>query len=179
MTALQTQLPLVVHRRTALVTVDTARAVLGVDADTILARIELGAIRWAWDIGMHGRATDRVIPEYRLWARELFSQPPIIPAAPSQLTPQEVIHAVIGVERLRMTRVEVAHLLLCSRPHIMALVRVGELQADDANPLNFVTRLSLGKFLESRLLNGSVSRTPSHTGNLNSDSASLFPCLTT
>ena len=46
----QRALNLSISQRTVLVTVDTLRTHLGVDADTILYRIDAGEYRWVLDV---------------------------------------------------------------------------------------------------------------------------------
>ena len=152
----QPLLNLALHQRTALVTVETARAALGIDADSVLARIDAGLLRWAWDVSAspppprHSpaqRDDGGSLREIRLWAREL-----IAPELCADLDPAHAIRLVIGLDRDRLRAVEVAQLLLISRPTIMRLVAAGELQGPRTGHAQLVQRSSLAAFLARRLI---------------------------
>jgi excisionase family DNA binding protein len=146
----QPLLNLALHQRTALVTVETARAALGIDADSVLARIDAGLLRWSWDVSASASpspSTPSTLREIRLWAREL-----IAPELCADLDPAHAIRLVIGLDRDRLRAVEVAQLLLISRPTIMRLVAAGELQGPRMGHAQLVQRPSLAAFLARRLI---------------------------
>ena len=136
-------LALVLSRRTVLVSVEVARAVLGVDAETIYGQIDCGGIRWAWDIACQPRE----IREVRVWAREL-----IAPDTAGELQRGAVIEAVIGTHKERLRAVEVGQLLICSRPHIHKLVATGDLAGPLAGGTQYIERESLAQFLNNRMM---------------------------
>lgn len=142
------QIPLAftLSQRTVLVPVETVRAALGVDAETIYARIETGEIMWAWDIAVH---TGRVngVREIRIWARDF-----VAPGTTQSLDSAAVVNAVIGTERDRLRAVEVAQLFIASRPHIDRLVTAGALCGPLVGHTQWITRESLERFLHSRLV---------------------------
>jgi hypothetical protein len=131
--------------------VETARAILGVDADAIQARLEGGRLRWGWDISARrrrGRPGRRgAVRELRLWAREL-----IAPDLCDTLRLREVIPMILGRRRRRWPSVEVAHLLLCSRPAMLRLAASGQLPGRLRHGTRWFTRARLAAFLSRRLL---------------------------
>ena len=141
--ARQRALNFTISARTALVTLDTVRAALGVDADTVNARVEAGEIRWVWNV-----ALGREIAELRFWARE-FTQPEIVAAA--DYSPAKVVAEIIG-SRSRWRGVEIAQLLLVSRPTIKSLVDSRALKGEVVNGAIHVWRGPLEKFLLARLV---------------------------
>jgi hypothetical protein len=138
----QLLIPFRIHQRTVLVTVETAKAALGLDAESIWAMIDCGEIRWAWNIATRVNG----LREIRIWARELMQPGLELPAS-------EVIDMLIGTSRPRLTSVEIArHVLCCSRPHMLDLLRSGELAGDMVGHHQFVHRASLAEFLTRRML---------------------------
>lgn len=141
---MQLPLSLTLSQRTVLITVDTARAVLGVDADTIRTRIQTGEIRWAFDISSHASHASH-LAEPRLLALEL-----VHPARAQAMTLPDIIDHIIGTTRESLTRVETARTLLCSRPHIKALVDTAHLAPDATRPATHILRASLATLLRLR-----------------------------
>lgn len=131
---------LTLHWRTRLVTVDTVRVVLGVDTDTVLCRVEAGEIRWAWDIGLSSSKR-----ELRIWARE-------IAVGGERFTPEEVVDMVIHTQREHLRSSELAQILICSRPHMLELMRQGELEGPRCGHAQHITRTSFAAFLRRRLV---------------------------
>jgi hypothetical protein len=117
MTLSQRALRLTLHQRTALVTVDTARAVRGVDAESILAEIDDGRIPWVWDIAMPG--ADR--RELRFWGPALED-----PGTADQAE-ADVLASILGTTRPTLRGAEIEVRLLCSAPHVKRLHEAGEL----------------------------------------------------
>lgn len=142
--ARQRLLTLEVSQTVALVTVDVARAVLGVDAETVVARVEEGQIRWVWDLATPGAARR----ELRFWVAELeqgagFAPQPV----------EQAIAAVIGATpggRQRSAVLEVRWSI--SAQLIMELVRKQCWQEDRVGHTRFLRRASLENFLRSRLI---------------------------
>jgi predicted DNA-binding transcriptional regulator AlpA len=146
---MQPLLNLTIHHRTALVTVGTAMAVLGVDGETVHARIESGALPWAWDIGVHDAAVqargEQVNGGVRIWARSLIAPDP-------RLKLDLVVGCIIGERRERLRAGEVCRLFLCSRPTVWGLVKSGALAGPLVDHTQWVTRASLVRFLTERRL---------------------------
>ena len=136
----QKRLNLSLSARTVLVTTDAVRAALGVDADTIAAKVDAGELRWVWNV-----ALGREIAELRFWAREI-----VAPEFVADYTPAKVVAEILGI-RSRWRGVELAQLLLVSRPTIMRLVDAGELKGEIVNGAIHVWRAPLEKFLLARL----------------------------
>jgi hypothetical protein len=143
---LQAHLNLAVHQRTVLVTQETVRASLGIDADSVAAKVDCGELRWVWDISAGGGE----IRELRFWAREL-----IAPSLCVALQLDAVIDSMIGTTRAHLRAVEVGQLLLCSRPHILAHVREGDLSGPLVGHTQSISRASLVAYFRGRLV-GSV-----------------------
>ena len=137
---IQRSLSLTLSQRTALVTVDTARAVRGVDAESILAEIEDGRIPWVWDIALPGSERR----ELRIWAEALLS------AECGARSAESVIGEIIGTTRPTLRGSEVERLLLCSAQMIMRLHAAGELAGALVGHTRHLRRDSLAEFLRRR-----------------------------
>lgn len=141
----QRRLALEVSANVSLVTVETVRAVRGVDAESVVASIEEGRIRWAWDFAAPGSATRR---EVRIWADEIAD-----PEAVAKRSLAEVIAAVIGATpggRQRAAVLETRWTI--SAQHIQALVRAGVWQEDRIGHTRYLRRQTLEAFLQERLI---------------------------
>lgn len=132
---------LAVSQRTALVTVDFVRACLGVDADSVLARVDAGELRWVWDVSS-GQGKVRAL---RFLSRELAA-----PERVRNLTPRAVVAELLG-NRNRWRGVEVAQLLLVSRTQIFRLHKANELSGDIVSGTLWVPRPALENFLLGRV----------------------------
>jgi predicted DNA-binding transcriptional regulator AlpA len=140
------------HARTALVTIDTVKSVLGLSTDDIHERIEDGRLFWVWDISV-GHHQNR---ELRFWAREIVTFS--LHQAPGSLRVPvltQALDAIIGHSRPRLRTREIADLLHISRPTIMRLIGQGHLipvgQITHPNTI-WISRDSLIQFLTNRLL---------------------------
>ena len=131
-----------ISHRTVLVKIDMLRALWGVDSETISAKVDAGEILWAWDVSA-GRGEVR---ELRFWVRELIAPETV------RLTPAQTIQSVLGEGRTRWRGVEIAQLLLVSRPHIFKLHESGELPGDIISGVLYVQREAVRAFLASRLI---------------------------
>lgn len=136
-----------ISQRTVLVTGDMVRAALGVDADSITAKVDAGELRWVWNVSS-GKGDVR---EFRFWAKEI-----ILPESTRALTPPQAVAAILGSERERWRGVEIAQLLLVSRPQIMRLHDAKELPGDIVGGTLYVKREALQTFLQARLVNAEV-----------------------
>ena len=139
--AQQRQLNIPVSARTVLVTTEVVRAARGVDADTVSAQVDAGELRWVWDVS-NGEGDVR---ELRFWAREI-----IAPETVTDLTPAAVVGMVLGKDRARWRGVELAQLLLVSRPHIFRLHEAKELPGEIVGGTLYVARAAVEKFLMKR-----------------------------
>lgn len=146
----QRSLNLSISQRTVLVTSDMVRACRGVDADTISAQVDAGELRWVWDVSAgEARGTGQgAIRELRFWAKEI-----IAPEFCNGMKPTKAITEILGSDRARWRGVEVAQLLLVSRPHIHKLHELGEIKGDIVGGTLYVLRPVLEKFLTERLIN--------------------------
>lgn len=138
----QRLLQLQLSHRTALVTVDTARAVLGVDAETIAARIDEGTLRWVFDLALP-QAERR---ELRLWAGALIA-PEHVPA-----NAERVLTAIIGHTRPTMRGAEVEQLFLCSAQHVARLHDLRLLTGEIVGHTRQITTASVTSFLRARCI---------------------------
>jgi hypothetical protein len=149
MSLAQRHLNLSISQRTVLVTVDMVRACKGVDADTITAQVDAGTLRWVWDVSNGAGA----VRELRFWAKEI-----IVPEFCTALNPAQAINQILGSDRARWRGVEIAQLLLVSRPHIFRLHEAKELKGDVIGGTLYVNRPVLEKFLTVRLVNFNQSK---------------------
>lgn len=124
----------------ALITVDTACTVLGVDSETISAMIDNGDIAHAWDVS----ARQGRIRELRLWAAELADR------SLSAYPVTTVISSLLPARRERFRSAEAAALLRVSDPHIHKLIRTGALSGPLAGHTQWITHPSLAEFLRAR-----------------------------
>jgi len=141
---MQRLLQIQISHRAALVTVDTARVVRGVDAESIVAQIEEGSIAWAWDIGLAGTGRR----ELRIWSGCLGTPVAV------RLTEAQVIEEVIGTQRPTLRGSEVERLLCCSAQHVAALHERGALAGVVAGKVRHLRRESLVEFLRQRRVTG-------------------------
>jgi len=140
----QRALDLGLHQRTVLVTTETARAALGVDAETVWTRVDSGTLRWVWNVSAAGGP----LRELRFWAREL-----VAPDACRDLDLDHVVNQVVGMESREYLRSgEVAHLLLVSDPHVGRLWKAGALPGLIAGRTLKLRRDGLVKFLQERIV---------------------------
>lgn len=133
-----------ISQRTVLVTVDMVRAALGVDADSIAARIDAGEIRWVWDVS----GGTRTVRELRFWTKEI-----ITPDFTRSLSPARAISEVLGSSKPTWRGSEIAHLLLVHKSTISRLHEVGELPGEIVSGTLYVPRAGLEQFLVRRLQN--------------------------
>jgi hypothetical protein len=137
--------------RTALVSIDTVRAALGMDAEAVCQQVELGRLRWVWDISTHKPGCHRVgagsVRELRFWVGELLA-----PQLAHQLARPEAIALMLGPGHRPWRASEVVHRLLCSRSVVKRLVDTGELAGSLRQHTCWITRRSLERFLGRRLL---------------------------
>lgn len=137
-----------ISQRTVLVTVDALRVHLGVDADTVLGRIDAGEYRWVFDVSSVRQRrfhSSKHVRELRVWAREI-----IAPETTARLDEAAAIGEIIG-NRARYYGTEIAQLLLVSRPQIFRLHENDDLCGDIVGGKLWVKRSVLVEFLTRRL----------------------------
>lgn len=126
-----------------LVGVETVRAVRGgVDAESISAMVDLGEIRWVWDVCTRGSRR-----ELRFLAAEIVGGRTIE-------TEDEAIQCVLGgtTQRARWRAAQVEQMWVVSAQTILRLGRIGLLSVSIEGRTKWVTRESLVAFLRSRLV---------------------------
>lgn len=141
-------LPFEVSTAVSLVSVDTARAVLGMDTESVTAQVERGRLRWVWDFASPGSETRR---ELRFWAGELGGYH----GAPDDLAEDlsRVIAEIIGPTPGGRQRAAVLSIRFSiSAQLIMDMVRAGVWAEDRVQHTRFIRRHSLENFLQSRLI---------------------------
>lgn len=137
----QRHLNLSISQRTVLVTVDMVRAALGVDADTVSAKVDAGELRWVFDVSL-----GEDLRELRFWAKEIISA-----TACHDLTTAQAVKEILGTERSRWRGTEIQHLLLVSRPTVMRLHHSSELPGEIIGGTFWAKRAALETFLRARL----------------------------
>lgn len=146
----QPQLDLRISDRSPLVTIETARATLGIDEDSVLALIDCGKIRWAWDIAVLGGISRR-LREVRIWAQCLvchqsgLDQPGVDIAT-------TVDSLLSGTASDWISAARVRALLCCSQQHIERLSRSQLLVGEVRGRARWILRSSLHRFLTTRVL---------------------------
>jgi len=128
-------------RRTALVSIDVVRAVLGVDAITVGTMVDAGELAWVFDIS----ATKGSQRELRFWTRELFEP------EHCRMSTGRALQMIMGKSRQRWRGTEIEQLLLASRASILRWNRAGDLPGETVDHTFWVSRESLATFLKSRL----------------------------
>jgi hypothetical protein len=128
-------------RRTAHVSIDVVRAVLGVDAITVGTMVETGELAWVFDVS----ATKNNQRELRFWTRELF-EPQLC-----RMSLGRALQLILGKSRQRWRGTEIEQLLLASRASVLRWHRAGDLPGETVDHTFWATRESLAAFLKSRL----------------------------
>lgn len=148
MTATQPSLNLAIHQRTVLVDMATVRAHLGVDADTVAARIESGELRWVFDLalGLKPPGPKGKKRELRFWSRELIA-PETCPD-----NERDALAAILGNHSLGWRGTEIATLLLVSRPTVRKMVAGNFLEGVVVKKTIRSTTEALANFLALRLV---------------------------
>lgn len=119
----QGRLPISVANNTTLLTVDTARAVLGVDAETIYALCESGALSHAFDLVARGAGE---MPSIRIW-QECVARRQRMEPQPA-VTDAEALDAIVGFARSEFIAAgHVAQRFTTHRSTILRLHQTGQL----------------------------------------------------
>lgn len=130
--------------RSVLVDVHTVVTLWSLPPATVLAMIECGQIRWAWDVSVPAGAAREV----RVWLRELFAA-----ELSRGLDVKAVIESVVGHStEPRLRGQTVVRTLQVSTQTVHNLVAAGELKGAVEERVLWVTRASLVEFLLRRLI---------------------------
>jgi hypothetical protein len=134
-------LHLPLSRRTVLVTADVVRAVYGVEAEAVTAKVDNGELQWVFDVSVRGNHVR--VP--RFWARELMAP------GQCQMTPAQAVEMILGPDRQNWRSTEIQQLLMTSRATMMRWHRSRVLRGKTKGRTVWVTRGRLERFLLKRL----------------------------
>lgn len=144
----QPNLALMISDRSACLTVEAARAALGIDEDSVLSLIDTGDLRWAWDISLR---RGQVIREVRIWARSVIAHQHGEKQPGAAV--EQVIEEILGTTPPQRARASVVRShLCCSQQHIQRLVEQGEISAVVARRTRWVETDSVRRFLMRRVI---------------------------
>jgi hypothetical protein len=127
-------------QRTVLVPTDVVRAVLGVDTEAVVEKVDAGELMWVFNVSAKSN-----IRELRFWVRELQS-----PEC-GRLSSEEAVQRILGDRRQRWCGTQIQQLLMISRPSVMRWHRAGDLPGEKVGRTFWTTRTALEQFLTSRL----------------------------
>lgn len=139
---MQTRLPLQIAANVALVDIGTARAVKGLDTESLVALTESGEFRWVWDVG-----TGRNRRELRFWRLELVDA-----SVTNNLLMPAVIDTILPTTRDRFRSGELQALFTISAQLILQHYKAGTLDGTQTSTTLYITRASLAQFLFKRLI---------------------------
>jgi hypothetical protein len=153
--AQQRLLPLPVASNVALVTLDHARAILGVDSESVSSLIDDGTLRWVWDFAISTRATSR--RELRFWKIDLLAAHARLkeqaePIATRDLLLPTVVDSILTPSKSAFHAAELQALFTCSAQLIQSYAKGGHMTGQIRNHTRWVTRSSLVAFLTQRLI---------------------------
>lgn len=142
----QTALAVAIGTDVSLVDLQTVRAIRGLDAESVLALIDAGRIRWVWDVSLPGSARR----ELRFLTAEVRGEAVSVTASRAQ-----AIDLAIGVPttRSRVRAAELEQRWVLSNQTVMRLGRCGQLAVEMEGHTKWVKRDSLVRFLGSRWAN--------------------------
>jgi hypothetical protein len=142
----QMPLPLRVHARTVLVATETARAVTGLDADSLASRAG-SELAWVFDVSPGPGIGCR---ELRWWLPELQA---FVAEQPFLRGWEELHAAVCPAARETIGTGELGQVLCLSRPSLARLAGAGQLERRQNGKGKWVvTRSSVWRFLTERIL---------------------------
>lgn len=140
--------PLIVSSEVTLVSLETARAMLGLDSESVVALVDCGRLRWVWDFATPGSDWRR---EMRFWTTEVLRVAGDMDA--SAVPEDHVVSCVIGPTPNGRQRAAAIAVRWClSLQSIMRLVRAQCLSEDRVYKTRYLRRTGLEEFLESRLI---------------------------
>jgi hypothetical protein len=139
---LQRPLPLRIASNVKLVGMDTARSVLGQDAETIAALVDSGELPFAFDLAVNPKCERR---ELRFWHGAFASQP-------SALNSQQVLDDICPASRERWRAAELEDRWVVSNQHVLRLILAKELRGEKTGHTWWVWGASARGFLQRRKL---------------------------
>ncbi|HEV2691417.1 MAG TPA: hypothetical protein VG347_00825 [Verrucomicrobiae bacterium] len=142
-TAIQRSLNLSISQRTVLVSVETVRASLGCDAESVFAKVDNGGLRWVFDVSVEHGGHCGTQRELRFWTGEIVAA-----ENAAKQTETQVIAAIIG-KGASVRRGEIERQWVVSAQHVMRLIKAKELALAS---VSHVSRASLESFLKRRLI---------------------------
>ena len=132
------------HPLVTLVDLATARAVIGRPGEDVLAMVEEGRwLRWAFDVSAGGGQIRCI----RIWRGSLLAWQT---KEQDSATLDQVIESVVCLKRPRLRTAELVVGWQMTRPHVLALVRSGELHGEVKNHTSWIDRASAVEFLRRR-----------------------------
>ncbi len=140
-----------VSQRAALADGSAVRLARGITSDRVSALVDLGELRWVFDISCSSQSVPAPrcrIRELRFWVLELAD-----PSAVAGLTIDEVVARILPVSRKFFPTGEVVQLFLISRPHLGRMRRELGLRIEAGR----MERNPLAEFLRKRWTGGGNS----------------------
>jgi hypothetical protein len=134
------------YLRQVLVPLSVAMHVLSRDKQYVLELVDMGRLRWVFDVAApSGQGARR---ELRFWLGELFD-----PRAQIETSEADAIDCVVGhsTEAGLCVRT-VCNLLWVARPHLQRLAVTGELTIEDVRGVRSISRSNLCALLSRRLV---------------------------
>lgn len=152
----QALLPIAVSEWVALVSIDTARGVLGIDAESISALVDNGELLWVWNFALSPRASSR--RELRFWRLDVITAQGRLAnknATPVTnvrgLTLPTVIDTILPRTKASFHAAELQQLFTISAQALHRFVDGRHLEGEVRDHTLWITRGSLAAFLEQRL----------------------------
>jgi len=152
--ASQRTLPLTVAQTVALLDVNGARTVLGVDAESVAAMVDDGRLLWVWDFALSPSASAR--RELRFWKLDLLAaaaaaRDEAAPIGTRDLLLPTVIDTLLPVTKGAFNSWELQSLFTVSGQQIQRLCAGRHLVGEVRKHTLLITRSSLVAFLTKRL----------------------------
>ena len=142
----QSRLPMLIASNTALVSVDTARAVLGVDGDTIYGLCQDGSLSHTYDLYSRG---DGELANIRIWAESVSARQRLEPQ-PS-MPDAEVLEIIVGMRAsTHISCVTLAQRFLLHRASVLRWHQSGHLAGIITGGILKFRREDVIRFLQAR-----------------------------
>lgn len=167
MSVTQAGLNFKISQRTVLVDLQSVRAAFGLDAESVLAMVDAGELKWVFNIALGDD-----IRELRFLASE------IVDAAKAPRTLTTAVETIVGSGDT-ITRGELERQWVCSHVHIMRLIREQEIALLTPSKISrrslrdFLTRRWCGAVgarstapVKARNVSDAVERVPTKKGEL-------------
>ena len=135
--------------QTALLTLETARTLLARDHDAILAMVDSGALRWAFDLSVSGQPPRAV----RVWGYSIscFQR-----GVADEDNVETVLAAILLGRRARLRASELTHRLSCSHDHLTRLVDGRRIVGGVEDHTLWLNCDSVARFLGNRVIGGNA-----------------------